>query len=84
MSWYIALIGEWDPGDPDFPVLLVRPSEPPVQPAEGEDIGVWRSSFDGAHTVSEVPGNHFTMMESHATTTAGSVSSWLTSILPAR
>jgi thioesterase domain-containing protein/acyl carrier protein len=80
MSWYIAMIGEWDPGDVGCPVLLARPAEPPVEPVDGVDIGPWRSSFDGAHTVVEVLGNHFTMMETHAGTTARAVASWLEQI----
>ncbi|MFD1277135.1 alpha/beta fold hydrolase [Streptomyces kaempferi] len=33
MSWYISLIGEWEPGPLDSPVVLVRSSEPPVPAA---------------------------------------------------
>ncbi|MGN5381740.1 alpha/beta fold hydrolase [Streptomyces lasalocidi] len=29
MSWYVAMIGEWEPGPLECPVLLVRSSEPP-------------------------------------------------------
>ncbi len=38
MSWYVALIGEWEPGPLDCPVLLVRSSEPPVPAAPGEEL----------------------------------------------
>ncbi|WP_157876690.1 SDR family NAD(P)-dependent oxidoreductase, partial [Streptomyces graminilatus] len=82
MSWYISMIGEWDPGAPAAPVVLVRPSEPPVTaapdgPLKPED---WQSSWDGAGTVVDVPGNHFTMMESHAATTAGALTAWIDTV----
>ncbi|WP_369691388.1 type I polyketide synthase [Streptomyces sp. DI166] len=81
MSWYINMIGEWDPGALSVPVVLVRPSEPPVTVAEGE-AGEWRSSWDGADRTVDVPGNHFTMMESHATDTAGALTTWIDTVLP--
>ncbi|MEV6319237.1 SDR family NAD(P)-dependent oxidoreductase, partial [Streptomyces sp. NPDC051776] len=84
MSWYIRMIGEWDPGDLSTPVVLVRPSEPPVTAAEEGPLepGDWQSSWDGAGSVVEVPGNHFTMMESHAATTAGALVTWIDTGLP--
>jgi thioesterase domain-containing protein len=84
MSWYIRMIGEWDPDDLAAPVLLVRPSEPPVtvEQANPQDAGEWQSSWDGAGTVVDVPGNHFTMMESHAATTAGALTAWLDALPP--
>jgi len=77
MSWYVAMVGEWDAGELECPVLLVRPTSPPVEPADGSDPGPWRSSYDQEHSLAEVPGNHFTMMETHAAATAQAVSSWL-------
>ncbi|HEX4704970.1 MAG TPA: type I polyketide synthase [Pseudonocardiaceae bacterium] len=75
MSWYFRLLGEWSPTKLTAPILLVRSSEAPVDgtlaPAE------WQTSWESAHTVIDVPGNHFTMMESHANTTATTVIDWL-------
>ncbi|WSP86682.1 SDR family NAD(P)-dependent oxidoreductase [Streptomyces sp. NBC_01235] len=84
MSWYIRMIGEWDPGELSAPVLLVRPAEPPVTVAGQAPLapGEWQSSWDGADSVVEVPGNHFTMMESHAATTAGALAGWIATALP--
>ncbi|MDC0773873.1 SDR family NAD(P)-dependent oxidoreductase [Streptomyces sp. HD] len=84
MSWYIRMIGAWDPGELSAPVLLVRPSEPPVTVAEEGPLepGEWQSSWDGAGSVVDVPGNHFTMMESHAATTAGALTTWIDAALP--
>ena len=79
MSWYVAMIGEWEPDPLDTPVLLVRSSEPPVPeettgPLERHE---WQTSWHRAHTVLDVPGNHFTMMETHARTTAAATDEWL-------
>ncbi|WP_107122272.1 type I polyketide synthase [Streptomyces sp. DSM 15324] len=82
MSWYIRMIGEWDPGALPVPVLLVRPAEPPVTGPTPLAPGEWQSSWDGADGVLEVPGNHFTMMESHAATTAGALADWIATALP--
>ncbi|MER7105548.1 type I polyketide synthase [Streptomyces humidus] len=84
MSWYIRMIGEWDPGALSVPVLLVRPGEPPVTVAGRPPLapGEWQSSWEGADRVLEVPGNHFTMMESHAATTAAALADWVATALP--
>ncbi|WP_280118924.1 type I polyketide synthase [Streptomyces marokkonensis] len=81
MSWYVAMIGEWEPGPLDCPVLLVRSTEPPVPAEPGEEMRPeeWQTSWDRAHTVLDVPGNHFTMMEDHARSTAEATDGWLTS-----
>ncbi|MEU6393708.1 type I polyketide synthase [Streptomyces sp. NPDC046939] len=82
MSWYVAMIGEWEPGPLDCPVLLVRSTEPPVPAAPGEELRPeeWQTSWERAHTVLDVPGNHFTMMEDHARSTAETTDTWLTGL----
>ncbi|AXI80292.1 SDR family NAD(P)-dependent oxidoreductase [Peterkaempfera bronchialis] len=84
MSWYIRMIGEWEPGALSSPVLLVRSSEPPL-PADTTgplEPHQWQTSWDRAHTVLDVPGNHFTMMESHARSTAAATADWLRTLKP--
>jgi len=39
--------------------------------------GDWRSYWDLPHSVLDVPGNHFTMMEDQAAGTARAVDEWL-------
>ncbi|AYN31191.1 type I polyketide synthase [Streptomyces albus] len=82
MSWYVALIGEWEPGPLECPVLLVRSSEPPVPPAPGEELRPeeWQTTWERAGTVLDVTGNHFTMMESFARSTAAATEDWLTGL----
>ncbi|MFE3497595.1 type I polyketide synthase, partial [Streptomyces sp. NPDC059175] len=83
MSWYIHVVGAWSPDRLACPVLLVRSSEPPVSAGQGAPLAPeeWQASWDGADTVTEVPGNHFTMMEDHAASTAKTVAAW-TEALP--
>ncbi|GAA2590703.1 type I polyketide synthase [Streptomyces tubercidicus] len=79
MSWYIHVVGAWSPDRLACPVLLVRSSEPPVSVEQDGGLAPkeWQASWDGADTVTEVPGNHFTMMEDHAGATAQSVTAWM-------
>ncbi|HWN35089.1 MAG TPA: type I polyketide synthase, partial [Pseudonocardia sp.] len=81
MSWYVKMVGEWEPPQEGTPVLLLRPSEPPVtvlgDDGETPPPSTWQSEWDGADRVHDVPGNHFTMMEDHADTTAAAVREWL-------
>ncbi len=76
MSWYFRLMAGWEPAALSVPLLLVRSSEPPVDdgrlaPEE------WQTHWDTADFVVDVPGNHFTMVEDHAATTAETVRGWL-------
>jgi candicidin polyketide synthase FscB len=76
MSRYFDLFGGWQPGKLSAPTLLVRASEPIVTSLADGD-GEWQTTWDGAHTTLDVPGNHFTMMESHAADTARAVREWI-------
>ncbi|MEV4148841.1 type I polyketide synthase [Amycolatopsis sp. NPDC049691] len=76
MSWYFRLMAGWEPAKLAVPLLLVRSSEPPVADA-GLAPEDWQTHWDTADTVVDVPGNHFTMVEDHAATTAETVRDWL-------
>nr|AZF85941.1 type I polyketide synthase [Catenulispora sp.] len=76
MSRYFDLFGGWQPGKLSAPTLLVRASEPIVA-ALADGGHEWQTTWDGAHTTLDVPGNHFTMMESHAADTAQAVREWI-------
>lgn len=82
MSWYLHIVGAWSPDPLSCPVLLVRSSEPPVtgEPAGPLAPEEWQASWDGADTVTDVPGNHFTMMEDHAGSTAKTVAAWMAAL----
>ncbi|MFI6637963.1 type I polyketide synthase [Streptomyces sp. NPDC050504] len=79
MGRYGTLMRQCAPQEVRAPVLFVRPTESfvPVEPGAGADDGEWRSSWPAPHTLSEVQGNHFTLLENAAGTTAGAVESWL-------
>ncbi|MEU8784991.1 type I polyketide synthase [Streptomyces sp. NPDC048637] len=82
MSWYIHVVGAWSPDRLSCPVLFVRSSEPPVTVEQAGPLAPdeWQASWDGADTVADVPGNHFTMMEAHAGSTARTVAAWMDTI----
>ncbi|WP_078894882.1 SDR family NAD(P)-dependent oxidoreductase, partial [Streptomyces sp. NRRL S-1022] len=82
MGRYLDLLSGWQPADVKAPVLLVRPAEPvpgAPRPADGGGQSAWQ----GRHDAVEVPGDHFSMIEEHATTTARAVRAWLGGTSPA-
>ncbi|MFD4112989.1 type I polyketide synthase [Streptomyces niveus] len=74
MSRYSELILDRSPGALTAPVLFVRPAESFASGAATDD---WRATWDAEHTLREVPGNHFTLLEESATATAATVEQWL-------
>ncbi|MFF7654506.1 type I polyketide synthase, partial [Streptomyces sp. NPDC007983] len=74
MGAYFRLFGEWRPTEVKTPTLLVRAGE---RLFDWSRDGDWRSYWELPHTAIDVPGNHFTMMEEHAGTTARAVRDWL-------
>ncbi|WP_197370003.1 thioesterase domain-containing protein, partial [Streptomyces clavuligerus] len=75
MGRYFRLLDTWTPPAVRAPILLVRAREPLGEPVPG--AGEWRAVWPGAHTVTEVPGDHFSLMEEHVDTTARAISDWL-------
>ncbi|MER8155266.1 type I polyketide synthase [Streptomyces sp. NPDC094472] len=74
MGAYFRLFGQWRPKEVKTPTLLVRAGE---RLFDWSRDGDWRSYWQLPHTALDVPGNHFTMMEEHAGTTARAVEDWL-------
>ncbi|MFY1627604.1 SDR family NAD(P)-dependent oxidoreductase [Micromonospora sp. WMMD735] len=74
MGRYVRLLQSCPVEEIDTPVLFVRPQESIV--AGGDDDG-WRATWETPHTLREVPGDHFTMMEGQVATTAGVVRDWI-------
>ncbi|WP_327139051.1 type I polyketide synthase [Nocardia sp. NBC_01327] len=79
MGKYFRLLDDYRAPVVAAPTLLVRASSPLGESAPA--VGDWRSSWPGAHTVLDVPGDHFSILEQHSATTARAVSEWLESIL---
>ncbi|MGC5346836.1 SDR family NAD(P)-dependent oxidoreductase [Streptomyces sp. DT171] len=80
MGRYFQLLDDWETPPVKAPVLLVRASEPPAEPA-GDTTVDWRASWNRPHTAVDVPGNHWSMMEKHLPSTARAVSAWLDSVI---
>jgi thioesterase domain-containing protein/short-subunit dehydrogenase len=74
MGCYFRLFQEWKPDEIAAPTLLVRATEPLPGTAGNS---TWRSSWHLEHTAIDTPGNHFTMLEEHAGTTAQLIQDWL-------
>jgi thioesterase domain-containing protein len=79
MGKYFRILDEYQPPTVAAPTLLVRASSPLGKAAPS--AGDWRSRWPGATTVIDVPGDHFSMLETHADTTSSAVSAWLDQIL---
>ncbi|MEU1818966.1 type I polyketide synthase [Streptomyces roseifaciens] len=76
MGRYMHLFDDWAAPEIAAPTLLVRASEP--MPAAGATAGDGRAAPpEHVGTTVEVAGNHYSMMEDHAGTTAAAVESWL-------
>ncbi|MBT2481855.1 type I polyketide synthase [Streptomyces sp. ISL-94] len=74
MGGYFRLFSDWDPEPTAAPTLLVRAAEPLAAWNAGDD---WQAAYKHPHTEVDTPGNHFSMMEEHAASTAGAVETWL-------
>jgi type I polyketide synthase PikAIV len=71
---YLRLLGGIEIEPLATPVLLLRAAEPlAADPA----VADWRPHWEVPHDVLETPGNHLTMMDAHAETTAEAISGWL-------
>ncbi|WP_405365502.1 type I polyketide synthase [Kitasatospora sp. NBC_00039] len=76
MGRYVELIGSVRPAEMETPVLFVRPTESFVAvPKAGEEE--WRAVWPTAHTLTEVPGTHFTIIETYAADAAAAVEEWV-------
>ncbi|MFJ9608935.1 type I polyketide synthase [Kitasatospora sp. NPDC101176] len=80
MGRYFQLLDDWRPPAIGAPVLLVRASSPLAEPAPDSTVD-WRASWPGAHTVLDVPGDHWSLMEEHVETTGKTVQDWLDAVL---
>jgi polyketide synthase 7 len=82
MAWYSGMFEDWTPGKSSAPLLLVRASEPMDGMTDDPASDDWRASWDGADTVVDVPGNHFTIGEEHLEHSTAAVEKWLRTLEP--
>jgi thioesterase domain-containing protein len=77
MARYMLLLPEVEVVPIGAPSVLVRPEDRFGQVRPEEGANEWRTAWDRADTVLTVPGNHFSLMEEGAETTARAVLGWL-------
>ncbi|WP_304453838.1 SDR family NAD(P)-dependent oxidoreductase [Nocardiopsis sp. YSL2] len=71
MGAYLGMFAHWSPAALPCPTTQVRPAGP-IRVADGRELGRgWE--WPGGHERVEVPGDHLTMLEAHADTTAEAV-----------
>ncbi len=76
-SWTEQLLRTWTPDPAPFPTLLLRAAEPlPVPPGTEAGPPAWQTTLPHTTTLT-TPGNHFTLINQHATTTAAHITDWL-------
>ena len=80
MGAYVRLFGGWHPEETAVPTLLVRATEPAAELASRAAAGNWQVTWSRPHDTVDVPGDHFTVLEEHAPTTAKAVRTWLTAM----
>jgi hypothetical protein len=73
MGWYLRVVAALDLRPVMAPTLLLRARQP-MATVDGDD---WRASWPFPHEASDVPGDHYSMIELHARTAAQTVESWL-------
>jgi acyl transferase domain-containing protein len=75
MGAYLRLFADWHPAELGAPTVLLRATDP--MPGFAQDDGAGQASWPLPHEPIQVPGNHFTMMQEHADSTAEAVEAWL-------
>jgi thioesterase domain-containing protein len=75
MGRYMALFGRYEPRELTVPVLFIRPADPLGR--QTPDGGEWRAGWATAHELVEVPGDHFSIVEDRADSTATAIRKWL-------
>ncbi|MFI0816154.1 SDR family NAD(P)-dependent oxidoreductase [Streptomyces sp. NPDC021098] len=81
MPHYFGVLGDFDPVRLAAPTLFVQAEEPFVAPPEGVDPAEMRARpWDPEHTLRTVPGDHFSLGQDHAPTTARTIDEWLTTL----
>ncbi|MGW5677017.1 type I polyketide synthase [Streptomyces sp. NPDC003860] len=75
---YTQMLRGWRPEPLKVPVLLVRAAD---RPSDADTGRTGRAPWPGAYDTAEVPGDHWTIVEDHAATTARTVRNWADGLL---
>nr|WP_167746812.1 type I polyketide synthase [Streptomyces autolyticus] len=77
-AWMERLLHTWTPAPTPFPTLLLRASDPLPAPDGTDPVPHgWQTDLPHMTTTVTVVGNHFTLVNQHAPTTAGHITEWL-------
>ena len=76
MAHYLGLLESASLGDVTVPTVLVQP-EDRFTTGSASDDSTWRTTWHRADTVVTVPGDHFSLVDTDAETTAKAVDTWL-------
>ncbi|MFC3964146.1 type I polyketide synthase [Nocardia jiangsuensis] len=76
MGRYFRIFGDWEPAPTTSPAIFVRAADPL---SEQDAAREWRPVWPHDHTVLDVHGNHFSMMEEYAPRTAAALDEHLRS-----
>ena len=78
MAAYLRIFDGWKPNPIATPIVVVRARDC-IPEWEGERLtdDFWRGSWDLPHEILEVPGDHFTLVNQDAHTTAQALYEWL-------
>jgi thioesterase domain-containing protein/acyl carrier protein len=74
MGTYMRLLADWQPQELAARTLLIRASDPV---RGGPPDGEWKARWSTSHEALDAPGDHFTLIEDHAESTARTVENWL-------
>nr|WP_211291729.1 type I polyketide synthase [Micromonospora wenchangensis] len=83
MGRYHEIFGAWEPKPVSTPTLLVRATEP-WSAEVATAPGGWTAEWEPPHATVDVPGDHFTILEAAAASTALAVDGWIGATLEAR
>jgi acyl transferase domain-containing protein/thioesterase domain-containing protein/acyl carrier protein len=78
MAAYLGIFEGWKPNPIHTPIVVLRARDC-IPEWEGDRLSddFWRGSWDQPHEIVEVPGDHFTIVNEHASTTALALHTWL-------
>ncbi|KPI14409.1 6-deoxyerythronolide-B synthase [Actinobacteria bacterium OK074] len=77
MGRYHEVFTDWQPRPVTAPTLLVRATEPYSAELARPEHADWAASWTPPHHTLDVPGNHFTILESSSESTAEALHDWI-------
>jgi thioesterase domain-containing protein len=73
MGGYLRILADWQPAPIVTPTLFLRAQEPLAALGPGAGTPLWKLP----HTVTEIPGDHFSAIDAYAGSAVAAIESWL-------